>query len=148
MARRTTGTARLAALLGGLLLLAAPASAGPPAIEYDCNGNGVEDAVDIAVGTSGDANWNGVPDECESVERTPPRERARARRPQRARPGAGPHDGAGRPAPTGPTPTRPAGAGRGPAAEAAAPAARGRPYAAEAPPARRVEPGPRLGRPS
>lgn len=31
----------------------------------DCNNNGVEDAVDIAFGTSSDANDNGVPDDCE-----------------------------------------------------------------------------------
>jgi hypothetical protein len=31
----------------------------------DCNGNGIEDAVDIAFGTSSDVNQNGVPDECE-----------------------------------------------------------------------------------
>jgi hypothetical protein len=33
---------------------------------YDCNGNGVADADDIATGTSRDDNDNGVPDECES----------------------------------------------------------------------------------
>ncbi len=32
---------------------------------YDCNHNGVEDAVDIATGTSADTNHNGIPDECE-----------------------------------------------------------------------------------
>ncbi len=32
----------------------------------DCNGNGVEDAKDIANGTSLDANLNAIPDECES----------------------------------------------------------------------------------
>ncbi len=31
----------------------------------DCNSNGVEDGVDIALGTSTDTNLNGVPDECE-----------------------------------------------------------------------------------
>ncbi|MFQ5494977.1 MAG: hypothetical protein ACE5EX_06310, partial [Phycisphaerae bacterium] len=31
----------------------------------DCNGNGVDDAADIASGTSDDCNTNGVPDECE-----------------------------------------------------------------------------------
>ncbi|MCG3128930.1 MAG: hypothetical protein CHACPFDD_03826 [Phycisphaerae bacterium] len=31
----------------------------------DCNGNGVEDADDIANGTSQDCNGNGVPDECD-----------------------------------------------------------------------------------
>ncbi|QDV08661.1 hypothetical protein Poly30_42140 [Planctomycetes bacterium Poly30] len=32
----------------------------------DCNGNGIEDAVDIAIGTALDANMNGVPDSCEA----------------------------------------------------------------------------------
>ena len=31
----------------------------------DCNGNGIDDAVDIAGGTSGDCNANGIPDECD-----------------------------------------------------------------------------------
>lgn len=31
----------------------------------DCNGNGIEDADDIANGTSTDCNINGIPDECE-----------------------------------------------------------------------------------
>lgn len=34
---------------------------------YDCNGNGIEDAVDISTGSSADVNHNGVPDECEST---------------------------------------------------------------------------------
>jgi hypothetical protein len=33
----------------------------------DCNANGVEDAVDIALGTSVDVDRNGIPDECESA---------------------------------------------------------------------------------
>jgi hypothetical protein len=33
---------------------------------FDCNKNGVEDAVDIATGTSSDVNGNGIPDECEA----------------------------------------------------------------------------------
>jgi hypothetical protein len=33
----------------------------------DCNGNGVDDACDIADGTSFDINGNGVPDECECI---------------------------------------------------------------------------------
>ncbi|MCK6447569.1 MAG: hypothetical protein L6Q99_14350 [Planctomycetes bacterium] len=33
---------------------------------YDCNKNGIDDAVDIANGTSVDSNANGIPDECES----------------------------------------------------------------------------------
>lgn len=32
---------------------------------FDCNGNGIEDAVDIALGGSADCQPNGVPDECE-----------------------------------------------------------------------------------
>lgn len=32
---------------------------------FDCNENGVEDAVDIATGASSDNNGNGIPDECE-----------------------------------------------------------------------------------
>lgn len=40
-------------------------SAPLPPLLHDCNGNGVEDAVDIALGTSGDINANAIPDECE-----------------------------------------------------------------------------------
>ena len=36
-----------------------------PGPQFDCNGNGIEDAVDIAFGTSSDVDQNGVPDECE-----------------------------------------------------------------------------------
>ena len=32
---------------------------------FDCNGTGVEDAIDIVLGTSPDGNMNGIPDECE-----------------------------------------------------------------------------------
>lgn len=35
--------------------------------DYDCNGNGVGDALDISGGGSPDANANGIPDECECV---------------------------------------------------------------------------------
>ena len=38
--------------------------------ESDCNGNGAEDACDLAGGASADENANGVPDECELVLRT------------------------------------------------------------------------------
>ena len=34
-------------------------------LEADCNGNGVEDAVDIALGDSADSNLDGIPDECQ-----------------------------------------------------------------------------------
>ena len=32
---------------------------------FDCNGNGVEDWMDIAMGTSKDCNTNGIPDSCD-----------------------------------------------------------------------------------
>jgi hypothetical protein len=35
--------------------------------DFDCNGNGVGDAQDIADGTSPDVNGNGIPDECECL---------------------------------------------------------------------------------
>jgi hypothetical protein len=34
---------------------------------FDCNGNGREDALDIALGSSNDNNNNGIPDECELI---------------------------------------------------------------------------------
>ncbi|MFT5052909.1 MAG: hypothetical protein ACI8QZ_004347 [Chlamydiales bacterium] len=33
----------------------------------DCNGNGIDDSVDIAIGTSGDLDQNGIPDECQGL---------------------------------------------------------------------------------
>lgn len=33
----------------------------------DCNGNGIEDSLDIAYGSSSDVNKNGIPDDCESA---------------------------------------------------------------------------------
>ncbi len=60
-----------------LACLAAPPASSPalppvrsnqPAVPLplrDCNGNGIEDGVDIGRGTSLDKNRNGVPDECE-----------------------------------------------------------------------------------
>ncbi len=39
----------------------------PPVPETDCNSNGIEDAVDIEVGPSVDADTDGIPDECEVV---------------------------------------------------------------------------------
>jgi hypothetical protein len=44
------------------LLAFLPGVPPPPA---DCNGNGVDDATDIANGTSQDIDWDGVLDECE-----------------------------------------------------------------------------------
>ena len=63
-------------LTPSLLLLAcfaSPATAHPELSraaahhQRDCNGNGIEDGVDIGNGTSLDLNRNGVPDECEAV---------------------------------------------------------------------------------
>lgn len=45
--------------------VAVPCPAEAPTPLADCNENGIEDAVDIAFGTSSDADENGVPDECE-----------------------------------------------------------------------------------
>ncbi|MCP3904383.1 MAG: hypothetical protein GY715_12205, partial [Planctomycetes bacterium] len=39
---------------------------GRTSVAGDCNGNGIADACDIAVGTSLDVNVNGIPDECEA----------------------------------------------------------------------------------
>ena len=61
-----TGTSLLRSLALIALLSAAAAPEAQPAPVFDCNGNGIEDAVDIALGSSGDANRNGVPDECET----------------------------------------------------------------------------------
>lgn len=35
---------------------------------FDCNNNGIDDSVDISIGSSVDANQNGVPDECEHAD--------------------------------------------------------------------------------
>ena len=45
-----------------------PAAAGQTPV-FDCNENGIEDSVDIALGASSDQNHNGVPDECEAAGR-------------------------------------------------------------------------------
>lgn len=77
-------TLKLAVLLASAILLGCrspKAAQGEPSSEaqvatfdYDCNGNGVEDAVDISIGSSSDANANGIPDECEDalVQQTSP----------------------------------------------------------------------------
>ena len=46
-----------------------PAPVGPSAVlpTEDCNGNGVEDAVDIALGDSSDGDLDGIPDECQGA---------------------------------------------------------------------------------
>jgi hypothetical protein len=35
--------------------------------DFDCNGNGIGDAEDLANGTSNDLNGNGIPDECDCL---------------------------------------------------------------------------------
>lgn len=44
---------------------------GPDAGPLDCNNNSIDDATDIANGTSADCNSNSIPDECESFQATP-----------------------------------------------------------------------------
>jgi hypothetical protein len=60
----------IAALASLTSLAARPPAAAPREVRaapmYDCNDNGVEDAVDIAIGSSIDANRDGIPDECQS----------------------------------------------------------------------------------
>ena len=53
---------------------AGPCSFNPPIVEVplskqDCNGNGVDDLIDIIQGTSADLNGNRIPDECENCRR-------------------------------------------------------------------------------
>lgn len=62
-----------------VLLLASPSGpCGPAEHEHtpspdssrlteDCNGNGIDDAVDIALGDSADADLDGIPDECQGA---------------------------------------------------------------------------------
>jgi len=45
---------------------APPPGPAHPTPHHDCNGNGIEDMVDIALGTSSDADLDGVPDECQA----------------------------------------------------------------------------------
>jgi WD40 repeat protein len=42
--------------------------AGGNCMAFDCNGNGIDDAADLAGGVSLDANANGIPDECEDCD--------------------------------------------------------------------------------
>jgi hypothetical protein len=50
----------LGGYMGGIAIF------GEPVAALDCNHNGIEDATDIANGTSADCNNNGIPDECEA----------------------------------------------------------------------------------
>jgi len=45
--------------------IASPGFVDASAVMVDCNGNGLDDAIDICNGTSSDCNGNGIPDECE-----------------------------------------------------------------------------------
>jgi hypothetical protein len=58
-ARNPLGRSACAVVLAGIAAWPERAQA------VDCNGNTVEDAVDIARGTSADCNLNGAPDECD-----------------------------------------------------------------------------------
>ena len=55
----------LVALACTLGLAAQVPPAGGEAWTFDCNANGIDDAVDIAIGSSSDADLDGVPDECQ-----------------------------------------------------------------------------------
>jgi hypothetical protein len=65
----------LSALCGSARIPTAPpavasaAEVSGDALVFDCNQNGIEDSVDIALGASSDQNRNGVPDECEAAGR-------------------------------------------------------------------------------
>ncbi|MCB9913583.1 MAG: hypothetical protein H6828_00370 [Planctomycetes bacterium] len=57
------------------LVLALAACHNPPtgathapvgAPSFDCNRNGVEDAIDVCIGASADLDQDGIPDECEA----------------------------------------------------------------------------------
>jgi hypothetical protein len=56
--RKNTQVLHLGICLVGLL-------AGRAAAQFDCNGNGIADAIDIASGTATDCNNNGIPDSCD-----------------------------------------------------------------------------------
>ncbi len=64
--RRVTILAKPCTTLAALMaLFCFQFVAAVPAHAADCNGNGVDDAVDIAGGTNFDCNNNGIPDSCE-----------------------------------------------------------------------------------
>lgn len=46
---------------------ALPATHGGVLPTEDCNGNGIDDAVDIALGDSADSDLDGIPDECQGA---------------------------------------------------------------------------------
>jgi len=56
---RSHGASNLGDDLNAMDLASAPC--------FDCNNNGVEDVVDIDTGGSADTNGNGIPDECERI---------------------------------------------------------------------------------
>ena len=55
----------IAGILLGLVLADPATPAAPAGVAFDCNGNGVPDACDLAAGTSLDLDADGVPDECQ-----------------------------------------------------------------------------------
>ncbi|MEY3025118.1 MAG: hypothetical protein RLZZ238_15 [Planctomycetota bacterium] len=58
---RTTGLSAFATVGVACTLLVSSVQAGPA----DCNGNGVDDTLDIKRGTSADCQGDGIPDECQ-----------------------------------------------------------------------------------
>ncbi len=63
--RHFRGTDAALQLTLTLMLVVLPAWPVPAARADDCNGNGIEDDIDIAEGTSEDCNGNGIPDDCD-----------------------------------------------------------------------------------
>jgi len=61
----TGGTTSNVVGVGGAQGLAPLVDATPFTVAWDCNGNGISDALDLSGGTSADCNTNGRPDECE-----------------------------------------------------------------------------------
>ena len=61
----TAGTRATCAVVGGAICSFNPTIRQIVHSGHDCNGNGRDDAVDIAVGTSHDYNHDGIPDECQ-----------------------------------------------------------------------------------
>ncbi|MGE3166602.1 MAG: hypothetical protein AB7O52_17005 [Planctomycetota bacterium] len=63
---RFTALTRWQGWLAGVTLLLAGTLSEPTALRgADCNGNGIDDALDLSSGTSADCNVNGIPDECD-----------------------------------------------------------------------------------
>jgi len=65
MRKRRNNMSKNRSWFGWALAFVALVSGTSPVFAVDCNTNGVENTVDISVGTSTDCNSNGVPDECD-----------------------------------------------------------------------------------